>query len=110
MFIWRRKGWVSFAMLIFGGACLEFFIEDVLGFGEFYYQESPWPFPLCLCLTAIVCWKFGTRWNDMIPIDPETGQLLEKTHTAFFIRMEYWGYALHVIAIGDFLRRLNMTQ
>ena len=111
MLIWRRKGWIVFAMLFFGGGALELFLENILGLGEFYYQDSSWPLPLILCLTAIICWKFGTLWNGMIPIDPQTGKPQEKTHTVFFMRMEFWAYILPFLAFFKFLfSHYDMTQ
>ncbi|UPU38225.1 hypothetical protein M1B72_11075 [Geomonas paludis] len=72
--------------------------------GEHYYTGHVWPKVVAVALSAAIVWFVGRRLNagpGRALVDKETGEevLLKKTHTFFFIKMEYWAFAIVVLGV-----------
>jgi hypothetical protein len=101
--IWKGFG---FLVVIFGiGAVI---IADVIcnlvtGNGEFTKAHN-WPVSLSLLLAAVAVYFIGRHLNHKpgrVMIDKATGReiILRRTHSLFFIPMEYWAFVFAAISI-----------
>ena len=111
MIIWSGWGFLV-AVIVFGcSLVMEILIESVTG-NESFYQQAIWPLALALALSGAICWFLGKYLNkpeERNLIDKETGEevkLKNARHRLFFIRMEYWGPILLVIAIINIITKL----
>jgi hypothetical protein len=115
MIIWSGLGFLV-AVIVFA-FCLgiEAAVSSLTG-GSDFYRQAIWPIPLALVLSGAVCWFLGRRLNKpggKTYIDKETGEeviLQNKRHSLFFIRMDYWGPILIIIALlYAILRAFNVV-
>lgn len=94
MLIW--SGWgvavpvITFAFLLLFDAATAAYFGD-----ESYYAENAWPKFAAMLLAAIVVWFLGRYLNSgtgRVVVDQETQEqlILKRTHTFFWLRMEYW--------------------
>ena len=67
--------------------------------------DTTWAVALGLGMACVAIWHLGKKWNDdsngRIVIDEQTGRriLLKKTHSLFFIPMQYWGLILGGVTV-----------
>jgi hypothetical protein len=71
---------------------------------ESYYAENAWPKVAATFLAAIVVWFLGRYLNSgtgRVVVDQETQEqlILKRTHTFFWLRMEYWAPLLILLGI-----------
>lgn len=101
MIIWR--GWgilvvlITFAILIL----VQLTAGAISGDPQFY-QKNDWPKGTALLLSAVAVYFVGYYLNHRpgrTVIDKATGRelVLRRVHSLFFIRMEYWAFALAAI-------------
>ena len=102
--IWRGAGPV---VLIVGiVVCLVTNIVTSKMFDENnYFQAHLWPKLTALVITGVCCWFVGRYLHRQPPrlvTDRATGQQIEETpnHHLMFIKIEYWGVILVVIALA----------
>jgi hypothetical protein len=103
MLIWTGWGFavpvVAFASLILAELAANAYFDD-----EFYYAENGWPKAVGMFLAAALLWFLGQflhRDPGRTVIDKETGQelVIRRTHTFFWIRVEYWALILVVVGV-----------
>ena len=74
-----------------------------------YFQEHSWPMAVMFIISGVMSWYLGKYINKpdgKVYIDAETGEKLCLTKTlTIFIKMEYWGPILGVIAIVTLITR-----
>tara|TARA_B100000965_G_scaffold278010_1_gene235816 strand:- start:6 stop:344 length:339 start_codon:yes stop_codon:yes gene_type:complete len=111
MIFWTGKG--IFAILI----PIAFFIVFLLlaeGVEVLFQIEdlnaTKWVIFLTLLTSAISCWFGGKKVNGGKPkllIDPETNEqvLLKKSHTFWFINLEYWSIPYGLLAFIVFFTK-----
>lgn len=104
MIVWQ--GWGVLVAVVAGGAMVlaQLAGDAALGPGG-YARNSGWLAPLALLVAAAVVWPLGRRLNGgegRVMVDEETGQrvALRRTHTLFFLRMEYWAPILAFAALA----------
>lgn len=75
-----------------------------------YFQDHSWPMAVMFIISGVMSWYLGKYINKpdgKVYIDTETGEkvMFNKKHSLFFIKMEYWGPILGVIAIVTLITR-----
>jgi uncharacterized membrane protein YfcA len=111
MIIW--KGWGILAVLI--TVAIVILVDFVTGsiYGDTrYYDNHNWPKGLALLLAAIPVYFVGVYLNSRpgrAMIDKATGRevMLRRSHSLFFIPMEYWGVVLLIAGIVLFFVRVG---
>jgi hypothetical protein len=102
IFIWTRKGYlvpvIAFSFLII----FQLLFNGV--FGKGYYSSNFWVSALALALAGIICGLLGLHLNKnqkRVYIDKLTNKevLMDRSHKFFFIKFEYWGIILIIIAL-----------
>ncbi|QAA34638.1 hypothetical protein [Clostridium manihotivorum] len=98
MIIWKGYGILTFVFLI-----LSFTVVELVAGKEFYGAHS-WVSLFAYLLAGLLCFFVGralNRGNGKVYIDKETGQeiIARRTHSFFFIKMEYWGFILPILGI-----------
>jgi hypothetical protein len=101
--VWSGRGWlvpaITFGVALIGELAVEGLFRD-----ERYYQTQARPLAAVLAIAGAVVWELGRRWNtgkEQVLVDRATGaevRLAGDHHRFFFIRMEYWGILLGVLA------------
>jgi hypothetical protein len=94
--VWR--GWGLLCILIPGGLIVA--AEAVAG-ERLFQQYTNLFWAVVLLISAGILWLVGQRLNrtpGRVLVDPQTGEqvVLRKTHSFFFVRMEYWAIAFAV--------------
>jgi hypothetical protein len=103
MLIW--SGWgiavpvITFAFLLLLDWATGAYFEDTS-----YYAENGWPKFVAVALAALVVWFLGRYLNadkGRVLVDPATQEtvVLKRTHTFFWLRIEYWAPLLIVLGI-----------
>ena len=101
--LWRGLGVLVFIIGIV--VCLVTNIITSKMFNENnYFQAHLWPKLMALAITGVCCWFIGRYVNGQPPrlvTDRATGQQIEEqpNHHFMFIKLEYWGVILVVIAL-----------
>ncbi len=89
--VWRGRGWLPIAMLLGGGALVEWWVESRLGAA---YED--WPASVVMLATGALCSLLGRRWNR--PGQPAA-------HTLFWIPLQWWGPLLALWAVANVVMR-----
>jgi hypothetical protein len=102
MIIFTGLGFLAVLLPIFIYTGTQYVVNAIMG-NNMYFTENAWPKFVGVLIGGIVVWFLGKHLNKnkaQVLIDKETGKevVLKKTHTLFFIPMEYWGPI--VILIG----------
>lgn len=111
LFIWTRKGFlvplITFIILLL----TQLLFDAILGQG--LYSISIWAAPFAIALSGVICGLLGLYLNKntktkKVYIEKTTGKevLLDRSHKFFFIKFEYWGIILIIIAIAFLLLNL----
>ncbi len=112
MIIWSGFGFL--ALLIPIVTCLLVTGPVAAIFPSGYLANHNWPAALGVLAGAVVVWILGLRLhaNQRVLVDPQTGQpvTLRRTHSLFFIPMQYWGIVAAVIAVFILFARSGTTQ
>lgn len=110
MIIWTGRGFLVAVIVFLLSLGAEFGVESASG-NDNYYQIHAWPLALALFTSGVISWLLGNRFNSekgRVVIDKETGQEIViggPDHTLFFIKMQYWGPILMLIAVSVFFFR-----
>ncbi|WP_066504477.1 hypothetical protein [Abyssisolibacter fermentans] len=102
MIFWSRGGILVLVVLVLAFMLMGFLFDTITGIDD-YTDGHGLPDVLAFALSGVICWFMGRALNKpkgKVYIDPETGNqvVFSKTHTLFFIKVEYWGIILLVIA------------
>jgi hypothetical protein len=94
MIIWTGWG-VAVPVITFASLLLLDWATGVYFGDTSYYAENGWPKFVAFTLAALVIWFLGRYLNGgegRVLIDPATQEtvVLKRTHTFFWLRMEYW--------------------
>ncbi|MGC1310310.1 MAG: hypothetical protein WA885_24030 [Phormidesmis sp.] len=100
--IWRGWGILAIVIPAIAVVLVEMLADAVLGEGA-YQQNNEWLFALGLLIASPIVWLVGRRLNQTQPrqlVDPTTGEtvILQKRHSMFFIKFEYWAFVFVAIA------------
>lgn len=96
MLIWKGYGFLAFLVFLVS------FLVVELAVGETFYRTHRWVDFFGFVISALFCYFVGKKLNNnkgKVYIDKKTGEevLIKKTHSLFFIKMEYWGIIFLVI-------------
>lgn len=108
LLIWTRKGFlvplITFIILLL----TQLLVDAIAGKG--IYSISIWAAPLAIAISGLVCGLLGLYLNKntktkKVYIEKATGKevLLDRSHKFFFIKFEYWGIILIIIALAFLL-------
>jgi hypothetical protein len=101
MIVWSGLGFLVIVIVIGLSWLMQIVLTGILGDSGFY-QRAIWPFPAALALSGIICWILGRLLNkpgEKAFINGEEVTIKNTRHSLFFIRMDYWGPILIVIAV-----------
>jgi hypothetical protein len=104
MIIWSRAGFLVLVILVLS-FLLTWFLFDAITGVDNYNSEHGLPDVIAFALAGVACWFLGRALNKprgKVYIDPDTGGeviVSGSSHTLFFIKVEYWGIILFLIAI-----------
>jgi hypothetical protein len=110
MIIWTGRGFLVAVLVFLLSLGAEWGVESAFG-DDSYYQLHAWPLALALFTSGVISWLLGNHFNNQkgrVVIDKETGQEMViggPNHTLFFIKMQYWGPILMLIAASLFFFR-----
>ncbi|MFC5476366.1 hypothetical protein [Paraherbaspirillum soli] len=105
--VWQGFGFVGVLIPIVFVLLGQLGIDAALGNG--YYSSHPWAPALCLILSAVALWFFGSKLNNRPGrelIDPKTQEriILKKKHTVFWVPVQYFSILVAVIAVFMLLK------
>src|SRR5690242_3530938 len=103
MIIWRGFGFLVVVIGIGAVVIADAICNLATGNGEFAKAHN-WPRCLALLLAAVAVYLIGRHLNHKpgrAVIDKATGReiILKRTHSLFFIPMEYWAFAFAAISV-----------
>jgi len=109
MIIWSGWGFLV-AIIVIINTLLGKVIFGSITRDTTYFQDHSWPMAVMLIISGVMSWYLGkyiNKPNGKVYIDAETGEkvMFNKKHSLFFIKMEYWGPILGVIAIVTLFTR-----
>ncbi|MDZ4557364.1 hypothetical protein [Bacillus cereus] len=109
MIIWSGWGFLV-AIIVFINTLLGKAIFGSITGDATYFQDHSWPMAVMFIISGVMSWYLGKYINKpdgKVYIDAETGEkvMFNKKHSLFFIKMEYWGPILGVIAIVTLITR-----
>lgn len=104
--IWKGLGFLAIFITGFSMIGIQSVVDSI--FGTDYWKNNVWPLSLSLIISGIICCVLGQYLNNRpgkIVIDKETGEEIElrKTHSFFFIPLQYWGFIWCAAAIIAFI-------
>lgn len=104
--IWKGLGILAIFIVGFSMIGVQLVVDNI--FGTDYWKNNAWPLCLSLIISGVICWFLGKYLNNgpvKTVIDKETGEEIElrKTHSFFFIPLQYWGIIWSVVAIIAFI-------
>jgi hypothetical protein len=108
MIIWSGFGILVF-VFAFGCSLVMNLLMNPL-FGDEYFETHAWPLSLALVVAGALSWIVGNALNgrrSKMLIEKETGReiVLRPNHTLFFVKMQYWGPILIVLALASLFFR-----
>lgn len=103
MLIWSRMGFLVPVVAVFTLALTEYVVGMTFNNSN-YYEEYGWPTFVALVVAGLLCKVLGDLLNKSQGkkyIDEETGEVvvIKKTHTFFYISVQYWGIILPIIGL-----------
>ncbi|MGE6619280.1 hypothetical protein [Bacillus mycoides] len=109
MIIWSGWGFLVAIIVIINTLLGKVIFGSITGDAT-YFQNHSWPMAIMLIISGVMSWYLGkyiNKPNGKVYIDAETGEkvMFTKKHSLFFIKMEYWGPILGVIAIVTLITR-----
>ncbi|PEW71395.1 UNVERIFIED_ORG: hypothetical protein EDC93_103606 [Bacillus cereus] len=109
MIIWSGWGFLVAIIVIINTLLGKVIFGSITGDAT-YFQDHSWPMAIMLIISGVMSWYLGkyiNKPNGKVYIDAETGEkvMFNKKHSLFFIKMEYWGPILGVIAIVTLITR-----
>ncbi|MDM5428537.1 hypothetical protein SB773_16785 [Bacillus sp. SIMBA_074] len=109
MIIWSGWGFLVAIIVIINTLLGKVIFESITGDAT-YFQDHSWPMAVMFIISGVMSWYLGkyiNKPNGKVYIDAETGEkvMFNKKHSLFFIKMEYWGPILGVIAIVTLITR-----
>ncbi|MED0972783.1 hypothetical protein COJ48_18115 [Bacillus cereus] len=109
MIIWSGWGFLVAIIVIINTLLGKVFFESITGDAT-YFQEHSWPMAVMFIISGLMSWYLGKYINKpsgKVYIDAETGEkvMFNKMHSLFFIKMEYWGPILGVVAVITLIAR-----
>lgn len=106
MIIYSGFGFLVLIITI-GSAVIGHLVTSSLAGSNAYGRTHHWPFALSLLIAAAICWFLGRYLHGKHPL-PGTAPLAyrssshRRTHSLFFIPMEYWGLMIALLAVYAF--------
>lgn len=102
--IFKRKGFLVPVLFILIGVLYVSFEQAVMG--EATPENPGWGLWPVFVVTGLALWFLGRRMNadsKRIVIDTETGEeiALDRSHSFFFIKMQYWAIPMLILAAAD---------
>lgn len=109
MIIWSGWGFLVAIIVIINTLLGKAIFGSITGDAT-YFQDHSWPMAVMFIISGVMSWYLGKYINKpdgKVYIDTETGEkvMFNKKHSLFFIKMEYWGPILGVIAIVILIKR-----
>ena len=95
-------------MIVWTGAGIVVFFAALIGGATGLAIGGQWGCGIALLLVAVGIWFLGRKLNASsnarILVDVQTGERVElhRTHTLFWIRMEYWAFVVGVCGVIAF--------
>ncbi|HDW8004919.1 TPA: hypothetical protein RM482_000496 [Bacillus cereus] len=109
MIIWSGWGFLVAIIVIINTLLGKAIFGSITGDAT-YFQDHSWPMVVMFIISGVMSWYLGKYINKpdgKVYIDAETGEkvMFNKKHSLFFIKMEYWGPILGVIAVVTLITR-----
>ncbi|PFE09477.1 hypothetical protein [Bacillus thuringiensis] len=109
MIIWSGWGFLVAIIVIINTLLGKAIFGSITGDAT-YFQDHSWPMAVMFIISGVMSWYLGKYINKpdgKVYIDAETGEkvMFNKKHSLFFIKMEYRGPILGVIAIVTLITR-----
>jgi len=103
MIIWNGWGFLVAVFVFVCSLIAQLITDNVAGEGK-YWDVYKWPLALALIVAGILSWIVGrylANRKARVLIDKETGKevILTPLNALFFIKMQWWGPILAVIAM-----------
>ncbi len=115
MIIWSGHGYLV-AVFVFGASFLMELATESAFKDDNFYQREAWPLALALAIAGVLCFLIGIKLNtggDRRLIDPETNEefvVATENHSLFFLKMQWWGPFLFIIAVIVFIQRMMVAN
>ncbi len=113
MIVW--KGWGIMALLI--PLVCSLLVEAVVDYTYVidFYKSNDWAMPLVLALSSIIVFSLGRTLNSRpgrIVIDIETNEHIElkKTHSMFWIPLQYWAVIIMALSIWMYIENIGLIH
>ena len=109
MIIWSGWGFLVAIIVIINTLLGKAIFGSITGDAT-YFQNHSCPMAVMFIISGVMSWYLGKYINKpdgKVYIDAETGEkvMFNKKHSLFFIKMEYWGPILGVIAVVTLITR-----
>ena len=111
MIVW--KGWGIMALLI--PLVCSLLVEAVVDYkyGIEFYKSNNWAMPLVFALSSTIVFSLGRTLNSRpgkVVIDIETNQQIElkKTHSMFWIPLQYWAVIIMALSIWMYIENIGL--
>lgn len=106
MLIWKGYGILVLVIAFLINLLFNFVLDAT--FYKGFYATHKWPASVAMCLAAIIIWFLGKRLNkdnERVLVDPKTGETIKliKTHSLFWIKMEYWAPIMLALTVWQFV-------
>lgn len=99
MIVWSGHGYLVAIYVFVMSLVTEFAIEAIMK-DDSYYQDAGWPIALALIIAGALSWATGSALKKAGD-DSDS----PRSHSLFFVPMQWWGPVLAVIAIAVFISR-----
>jgi hypothetical protein len=111
MLVWKGWGLMALGIPLLCSLLIEAALNSL--YGDNYYKTSDWEMPLVLIVSALFVYSFGTHMNNKpgrILIDPENNETVElkRTHSMFWIPLQYWSVIIIAVSIWMYLDNIGM--
>lgn len=110
MIVWQGWGILVVVLAIVPIIVMQLLADGLMGPGG-WSRNNSWLLPVALLIAAPLIYFVGKRLNEgqeRVLVDPQTGQevRIRRTHSLFWVRMEYWAAIVAVIAVVAFIAGL----
>jgi len=110
LLIWKGFGVLTIFIIGVSMIGVQAVVDNI--FGTDYWSNNAWPLSLSLIISGLICWFLGRYLNSRpgkTVIDKETGEefQLRKTHSFFFIPLQYWGSICGILSIIAYIWKMK---